>query len=141
MWTRAYSKLYKGVAKEEVWRVWADVNNWASWHDDLDYCKMEGPFKVGNHFMLKPKGASEVKIMLTDVQEGKEFTDCTAFFGAKMYDTHAMEETEEGLLITNKLVVSGPLRWLWIKLVVQNIADTVPGKLDALVERARSHHG
>ena len=40
----------------------------------------------------------------------------TRSFGAKMYDTHAMEETVEGLKFTNKLVVTGPLKWLWIKI-------------------------
>lgn len=42
-----------------------------------------------------------------------------------MYDTHAMEETEEGLKLTSTLVVTSPLKWLWIKLVAQNVADTI----------------
>ena len=54
-------------------------------------------FIVGNHFTLKPKGVPAVKITLVEIDEGKKFTDCTRFFGAKMYDTHAMEETADGL--------------------------------------------
>jgi hypothetical protein len=54
-----------------------------------------------------------------------------------MYDTHAMEETEEGLKLTNMLVVTGPLKWLWIKLVAQNVADTVPEEMENLVKLAR----
>jgi len=75
--------------------------------------------------------------MLTEIVEGHYFTDCTSFFGAKMYDTHAMEETEEGLKLTNTLVVTGPLKWLWIKLVAQNVADTVPEEMENLVKLAR----
>jgi hypothetical protein len=141
MWTRTHSKLYPGVSQDAVWRIWIDVNNWVKWHGDLDYCKMEGPFKVGNHFMLKPKGVNPVKIVLTEVEEGRQFTDCTQFFGAKMFDTHLMEETKEGLLLTNTLVVQGPLKWLWIKLVAQNVANTVPIEMDALVDLARKQHG
>jgi hypothetical protein len=133
MWTRTHSKVCENVSKEEVWNIWTDVNHWPQWHGDLDYCNMEGPFEVGNHFMLKPKGISAVKIVLTDVQKGREFTDCTTFFGAKMHDTHFVEETEKGLLLTNHLVVTGPLKWLWIKLVAQNVADTVPDEMDALI--------
>jgi hypothetical protein len=62
----------------------------------LDYCKLECDFKVGNHFFLKPKGVQPVKIVLTEINEGYSFTDCTSFFGAKMYDTHVMEETVDG---------------------------------------------
>lgn len=140
MWIRTYSKLYSGVKKDNIWRLWTDINNWSQWHGDLDYCKLEGEFKVGNHFMLKPKGVSPVKIVLTEINEGKSFTDCTTFFGAKMYDTHSMEEAPEGLLLSNKLVVTGPLRWLWIKLVAQHVADTVADEMDALVTLAKKSH-
>jgi hypothetical protein len=51
-----------------------------------------------------------------------------------MFDTHSMEETAEGLKLTNKLVVTGPLKWLWIKLVAQNVANTVPDEMETLVK-------
>jgi len=136
MWTRTYSKTFQGIQKEDIWRIWTDVNNWPTWHGDLDYCKLEGSFTVGNYFMLKPKGVNPVKIVLTEINEGHDFTDCTSFFGARMFDTHGMVETAEGLRLTNKLVVTGPLKWLWIKLVAQNVADTVPEEMERLVKLA-----
>ena len=140
MWTKTYSKTFQGLKREDIWRIWTDINNWPTWHGDLDYCKLEGDFKVGNHFFLKPKGFQPVKIVLTEINEGYSFTDCTSFFGAKMYDTHAMEETVDGLKLTNKLVVTGPLKWLWIKLVAQNVADTIAEETENLVKLARSLH-
>lgn len=140
MWTRHFSRVYSGVRKEAIWRLWADINNWPTWHGDLDYCKLEGPFEVGSHFMLKPKGIKAVKILLTDIRPGKQFTDCTSFFGAKMTDTHTLEETSEGLKLSNTLCVTGPLKWLWVKLVAQNVANTVPDEMDALVKLAREQH-
>ncbi len=137
MWTRVYSKFYQGVKKEDVWRVWADVNNWPKWHDDLDYCKMNGPFEAGNKFILKPKRGPAVKIELMEVIRENTFTDCTKFFGAEMCNTHSVEEKDGGLLLSNKLVVTGPLKWLWIKLVAQNVANTVPEEMDALAAVAR----
>ncbi|MBM4222673.1 MAG: polyketide cyclase [Gammaproteobacteria bacterium] len=137
MWTRTYSKTFQGLKREDIWRIWTDINNWPTWHGDLDYCKLEGDFKVGNHFFLKPKGVQPVKIVLTEINEGYSFTDCTSFFGAKMYDTHAMEETVEGLKLTNTLVVTGPLKWLWIKLVAQNVADTIAEETESLIKLAR----
>lgn len=138
MWTRTYSKTFKNVKKETVWQLWADVNNWPKWHRNLDYCQLEGAFTVGNHFILKPKGVKAVKIKLIEIEEGRKFTDCTTFFGAKMYDTHELEETKEGLRLTNTLKVTGPLGCLWIKLVAQNVADTVPQEMEVLVDLARS---
>jgi hypothetical protein len=110
MWEHGVSKTYKGITKEKIWEIWTDVNNWAKWHDDLDYCKIEGKFEVGNHFKLKPTGAPAVKIHLIEINEGNSFTDCTNFFGAKMYDTHSMKETKDGLEISNKVMVTGPVK-------------------------------
>jgi hypothetical protein len=137
MWTRTYSKVYPGVKKEDVWSLWTDVNGWTKWHGDLDYCKLEGDFAVGNHFELKPKGAPAVKIELVEIEVGRRFSDRTLFPGAQMVDTHELEETPEGLRLTNRLAVSGPLKFLWIKLVAQNVADTVPKENDDLVALAR----
>jgi hypothetical protein len=137
MWTKNYSKTFQGLKRQDIWRIWTDINNWPTWHGDLDYCKLDGDFVVGNHFMLKPKGVRPVKIVLTEINEGHYFTDCTSFFGAKMYDTHEMSDTVDGLKLTNKLVVIGPLKWLWIKLVAQNVADSVPEEMENLVKLAR----
>lgn len=137
MWVKVYRKTFKDVEKEDIWRIWMDINNWPSWHGDLDYCKFEGEFKVGNHFFLKPKGVSPVRIVLTEVKKGQSFTDCTKFFGAKMYDTHSLKEVSNGIELSNKLVVTGPLKWLWIMLVAKGVAATVPDEMEALVKLAR----
>lgn len=140
MWIRTYSKIIKDVKQEDIWRIWTDINNWPTWHDDLDYCKLEGGFAVGQHFFLKPKGMKPVKILITEINEGSSFTDCTSFLGAKMYDTHAMTYTPKGLELTNTLVVTGPLKWLWIKLVAKNVADSIPRETEALIKRAKDCH-
>lgn len=137
MWVREHRKFYADVSAETIWKIWVDINNWPQWHGDLEYCKLEGDFKEGNHFLLKPKGVSVVKITLTEINDMQNFTDCTKFFGAKMYDTHSMEVKEGGVLLSNKLVVSGPLTWLWVKLVAQNVANTVEDEMDALVSFAK----
>lgn len=139
MWVREYSKIYKDLNPQNIWEIWTDINNWPAWHDDLESCALEGNFEIGNHFILKPKGSRAVKIKLTEITPGKSFTDCTVFPGAKMYDTHTLEETPTGLRLTNKLVVTGFFSWLWIKLVAKHIADTVPQEMDALVKLAKQN--
>ncbi len=138
MWTRSFSKVYEGIKREDIWKLWTDVNGWTRWHGDLDSCTLEGQFEVGNHFFLKPKGMGAVKILLTAIEEGVSFSDCTSFFGAKMYDTHALEDTPQGLKMTNTVVVTGPLKWVWVKLVAQNVADSVPSEMEALVHLAKN---
>lgn len=142
MWKKVYEKTVQGITTEEVWHAWTDINNWPLWHSDLDYCKMEGSFAVGNFFWLKPKTMKQVKIEITAIDKGTSFTDCTSFFGAKMYDTHAVKQTADGLKITNTLVVTGPLSFLWIRLVAQHVAETIPDETEALITYIRgTRHG
>lgn len=141
MWIKSYSKTYQGIKREDIWRLWTDVNNWAQWHDDLDYCKMDDAFSVGNYFLLKPKGGPVFKIELTEIKEGWEFTDCTKLFGARMYDSHKIEENTDGSLrLTSTLKVTGPLKWLWILLVAKNVAATAPQEMEAAVKMVSTTH-
>ena len=136
MWTKSFSKVYPNITREAVWNIWQDVNNYTTWHDDLDYCRLEGEFKVGNFFRLKPTGAPEFKVVLTEINKNHSFTDCTKFFGAKMYDTHELEDTADGVRISNTIKVTGPLAFLWTKLVAKNVAASAPKEADAIAKLA-----
>lgn len=135
MWSHEFSKFYPYINCEQVWDVWKDINNWAEWHSDLDYCKLEGEFKVGNHFLLQPKDMPKpVKISLTAIEENHSFTDCTTFFGAKMFDTHIVESSANGVIIKNRVEVHGILSMIWVKLVAQKVANSAEDETDALVK-------
>ena len=66
---RKFSKIYKDIKKEDVWRAWADVNNWPKWDKDLEYCDLKDDFVKGSKFILKPAGGPKVKIVLSEVIE------------------------------------------------------------------------
>jgi len=138
MWAKSYSKIYKDVKKEDIWRVWADVNNWPRWDKELDYCKMDGTFVRGNQFVLKPIDGPKVKIILSEVIPNIKFTDYCKFFGATMYDAHQIDETPEGIRITSTISVTGLLSIIWVNLVAKNVANGVPKQMDALVDLART---
>lgn len=136
MWTKSYSTLTKEATKEQMWQLFADVNNWHSWDDGIEYAKMEGKFEQGNYFLLKPKGGSKVKIQLIETIENKRFVDYTKFPLAKMYGEHDLEETPEGLKITTTMKVKGLLAFLWIKIVAQNIIDSLPKEIEQQIKTA-----
>src|SRR5688572_24110929 len=131
MWIKSYSKTYQGVKKEEIWRLWSDVNNWPKWDKELEYCRMDAPFTKGSDFILKPIKGPKVKIILSEVIVNKKFTDYTKFPGAIMYDAHELEETANGLRITSTITVKGFLSFIWINLVAKNVAASVPRQMDA----------
>ena len=136
MWTKTHSIVTKAVTKEQLWRLFADVNNWHTWDDGIEYAQMQGAFTAGNHFILKPKGGPKVKIELAETIPNKKFVDLTRFPMAKMYGEHTFEETPGGLKVTTTMRVEGLLTFLWVKLVASGIADALPKEMAAQIQTA-----
>jgi hypothetical protein len=141
MWIRKYSKKFKNISLKSVWDELTDINNWPTWHGDLDSCHLVGEFQAGSYFLLKPKGMRQVKIELTEIHPPHSFTDCTIFFGAKMYDTHSLEQEGQDLVVKNKIEVKGWLYWLWVFLVARYVVKTIPDETEALIALVRRKHG
>ena len=136
MWTRTHSITTNKASKEQLWKLFANVNNWHTWDTGIEYARMEGQFEKGNHFILKPKGGPKVKIQLIEAIENKKFTDLTVFPLAKMYGEHTFSDTAEGLEITTTMKLTGPLAFLWRKIVAQGIVDALPVEMEQQVEFA-----
>src|SRR6185436_13627639 len=117
MWTKSHSILTQEATKEQMWKLFADVNSWHTWDQGIEFAKMEGKFEKGNHFILRPKGGPNVKIKLVEAVENKMFTDFTQFPLAKMFGEHKFEETASGLRVTTTITVKGLLGFLWRKIV------------------------
>ncbi|MDB5255473.1 MAG: polyketide cyclase, partial [Chitinophagaceae bacterium] len=126
----------KKVTKEQLWKLFANVDNWATWDEGVDFAELQGKFEKGNFFTFKPKGGPKLKIELIEATENKSFTDFTKFPLAKMYGKHTFEETPEGLKITTTMSVEGILSFLWIKLVAQGIVDALPADMEKQIETA-----
>ena len=140
MWTRIYSITTKKVTSEQMWKLFADVNNWHAWDKGIEYAKLEGKFEAGNHFILKPKGGPKVKIELIETIENKKFVDLTKFPLAKMYGEHTFENTKEGLKIRTKMTVVGILGFVWRKIVAESIVNGLPEEMEQQITFASKNY-
>lgn len=136
MWSKTYSTVTTEVTKEQMWKLFQDVNNWHTWDEGIEFAKMEGKFIKGNFFTLRPKGGPNVKIQIVETIENQMFLDFTKFPLAKMYGEHQLEETPNGLKITNTITVKGILGFLWRKIVAQKIVDDFPKDIQAQIKAA-----
>ena len=139
MWTRSHSIVTDEVSGEQMWKLFADVNNWHTWDEGIEFAKMTGKFEKGNFFTLRPKGGPNVRVELLDTAENRMFLDVTKFPLAKMYDKHTFEETPQGLRITNTITVKGLLGFLWRRLVAQKIVDNLPADMEQQIKSAKDY--
>ncbi|WP_291286199.1 SRPBCC family protein [Flavobacterium sp.] len=137
MWTKSYSITTTEVTKEQIWKLTTDINNWKKWDGTVEDSQLLGEFKIGNYFLLKPKGGPKIKIKLIEIVEYKKFTDLTTFPLAKMYGEHTYEDTEDGLKISVTMTVKGILSFLWVKLVAKGIVKHLPTDIENQIESAK----
>ena len=136
-WSRTYSKKIKGLQAEKIWAVWTDVNNWHTWQKDIEYAKLEGEFKTGNTFILKPKGVSAVTIQIIDVKINKGFTDLTKFPLAKMYGKHEFIQHDNEIEIKTTMSVEGFLGFVWRKIVAEDVANGMAEQTESLIQMVK----
>lgn len=138
MWTKSHSILTNEVTKEQMWKLFADVNNWHTWDNGVEFAKIDGKFEKGNHFIFQPKGGPKLKIGIVEATENKSFTDCTKFPLAKMYGEHTFEETTNGLKLTTTMKVEGLLGFVWRKIVAQKIVEALPVDMQQQIQTAKN---
>jgi len=120
MWSKTYSRIVQGTTRAEIFAVWADINNWTRWQDDVVLAELTQPLAKGSTFTFQPKGGPKLTLELTEVTDGVSFTDLTRFPLAKMYDAHELMEVAGGVEIRSTCTISGPLSFVWRKIVAEN---------------------
>lgn len=141
MWESRHERVFPGLRKQDVWAAWADVNNWHRWDDEIEFARMNEPFRAGSRFVLKPRGGPEVKITIVEADPSTGFTDVTNFPLARMYDMHEMVETGEGLKLISTIRMEGLLSLLWRKLVAEGVASGAAKQMEALARFAAGSSG
>ncbi|MCZ8342423.1 MAG: SRPBCC family protein [Leptospira sp.] len=133
----SYSFITKEITQEQIWALIKDVNQWKNWDTKLENSELIESFSPGNHFVIRPKGGPNVKIQLVEVREKSYFKDLTKFPFAKMYGEHFYENTSEGLKITITMSISGPLAFLWNKIVMKDIVTHLPEDVKTQIHEAK----
>ena len=128
------------ATREQVWELWADVPDRTRWDADLEYARLDGPFKAGSTGEVKLEGqpAREFLIIYCEPLEGYTDRFFLPLYG-KMDWHHTIRETEGGREVTFKIEVSGPSALILAPIMRDILKDDLPPtveKLISLAERA-----
>ena len=135
MYTQSHSQRISGLAAATVWQVWTDVDRWTEWQEDLESARLDGEFRAGGTFTLRPKGGPNVKVELTEVVANSRYTDVTRFPLAEMTGVHAIIVHGRELELKTTISVTGPLAFLWTRLVAKGVVAGLPEQTRRLVAR------
>ncbi len=116
---------------------WADMATWPEWNSDTEWVRLDGPFEAGARGVLKPRGGPRVRFEVTALVPGREFTDVSRLAGARLTFRHLVEARPDGgcdLRVT--ITMTGPLGWLWTRMLGKGLAASLGPDLAGLVAAA-----
>lgn len=132
MWSTEHS-IETAVARDAIWRAWAEVPRWPEWNGDIERITLTGPFATGSLITMTPHGQNQVQLRIADVVEGEQFVDEAEMAGTVFRTMHRIEALDEHRVrVVYRLEAEGPAAEEIGPAITADFDDT----LKALIEHA-----
>jgi len=138
MWAMEVNRR-TSATKEQIWNHWSDVDNWNTWDSTVEYSELYGDFREGTKGMNKPIGAPKYEFIITNCKTFESFTNRSYLPLCKVDFTVTLVETHNGLLITQRVEMTGFLSFFFSKVIGNKIGKGVYKGLEDLIESAEKH--
>lgn len=137
MTTIARAHITAAVEPDAFFARWADMATWPEWNTDTEWVRLDGPFVQGATGVLKPKGGPKVRFEVTVLEPGREFTDVSRLFGARLTFRHLVGRTAEGATrVDVEVTLTGPLGAVWRAVLAKGIRQALPADMERLAAAA-----
>lgn len=117
---------------ENIYSVYENVPSWNIWDPETESSSLDGEFVVGTTGKIKPKGAPESKVTLTEVTPNESFTVECGLPLCKMHFVHTLKAVDEGTEVTNEVNFTGLLAPIFGRLIGKSINKSLPDSLSSL---------
>lgn len=125
------------LAPDALYRAISDVASWPLWDSDLESVTIDGRAVEGAGFTLRPKGGPNVKLVVTRARAAESFEDVALLFLGRMRTLHRYAADGKGTAIRIEIETTGPLGWLWDRLVARGQAAGLAASTQAFIAYAR----
>jgi len=105
------------VAAAALYTRWADVDTHPEWSKGLSWTRLDEPVRLGARGRLKPAGGPSWGFAVTELEPDWVFADTTYIPGARLTFRHAAEPVDGGSAVHVSVDLSGPLAWLWVRVL------------------------
>ncbi|RHX84493.1 SRPBCC family protein [Leptospira stimsonii] len=122
----------------QLWKIYQDVSNWKTWDHEIEESFLKGDFKVGSKGMLKPKGGPKTWFRLMEVRDQELFSDLTHLPLCKLEFRHELIPTNSGTKFVHTVIFSGPLSFLFSRVIGNKIREELPGAMKNLARLAEA---
>ncbi|GAB1691195.1 SRPBCC family protein [Krasilnikovia sp. M28-CT-15] len=139
MKTIATAAITTDVPAQAFFARWADMTTWPEWNTDIEWVRLDGPFRPGATGRMKPKGGPVTRFVVTALVPEREFTDVSLLLGARLTFQHLVTTDAGGsTTVSVRATMTGPFSFFWTAVLGKGIARGLTADLARLEAAART---
>jgi hypothetical protein len=120
------------ASAERVYCLYADLTSWPTWDPSVIEVNLPSGLRVGSSGWLRAKEGPRTRISINEASDAQSFTVQSHLPGCRMLFGHTLQKVAGGVRATHTLSFSGPLAFVFRRLLGAKIANTLPGALQGL---------
>ncbi|WP_217430732.1 hypothetical protein [Sphingomonas bacterium] len=126
------------LSAELLFTAIAAIERWPEWDHELEWARISGEVRVGAPFTLKPKRGPQVAMAVVDMQRPTRFSDLARLPLARMRTDHQFASSGTVTTVTVTISISGPLAFVWDRVVARKQAAGAQVQTAAFLAFARA---
>jgi uncharacterized membrane protein len=126
------SSVVVRATPQQVFAVYADAESWPRWDPDLESATRRGPFAVGSTGEIKPREGPRTKIRISRIDRDLRFDAEAKLPMCIMRFEHIVEAVGVNTRVTHRVVLEGPLKAVYAKLIGKKLAEGIPRTMAGL---------
>lgn len=127
------------ASAERVYSLYADLTSWPTWDPSVVEVNLPSGLRVGSSGWLRSKDGPRTRISIHEASDANSFTVQSHLPGCRMLFGHTLQTVAGGVRATHTLSFSGPLAFVFRRLLGPKIASTLPGALQGLKQMSETH--
>ena len=132
MWIE--DKILVKASPEQIFDVYANVEEWCNWDADVKIASIEGEFKQGVKGELIPSKGPKAKFSLVEVTLNQSFISETKLPLCCMRFEHQLKSSGKFTEVIHRVVFTGALSFIWRRMIGSQIRKGLPHALNGLKE-------
>ncbi|MEL7534204.1 MAG: SRPBCC family protein [Bacteroidota bacterium] len=120
------------AAKEAVWQVWTEVENWQDWDSGLQSASLDGAFTAGAKGTILSLEGRKSRFKVVEYVEGQSYTFKTNLPLGALYVRRSFSEQEGQLRFTHEVWFQGLSAGLFAKMFGPKFRAVLPEVMQAV---------
>ncbi len=120
-----------------IWSILVDTSCWYEWIEGVEFSTIHGPVKEGTWGTIKGRNGRRTHFIISEVQPGRFVVTRSRLPLAWISYVFDIIKTPDGTIVVHRIEVTGPLSYLYGRLMTKKLESKAASNLSRLIAYAQ----